>query len=332
MKKFAFIGAGSFIFTRNLVRDILTFPAFFDCEIALMDINEEKLDKVALACEKIVNTMNLPAKITKTTDRRTALNGADGVLCTVFNGGTEIWKHEIEVPKKYGIDVVIGDTRSIAGIFRALQEYLFWILQVLDSGNVKYLNTNKTVIRSEDITTHIDGSQLRMFDVDKNARLVMGYNPTTKKYEFTMFNDTGNTTITLDSNGNAIFKGKITASEIEGGTITGAKITGGSIKSDTTIDVETDLRVGNNVFVGEANEASGTTKKVQFYDDESDDRRGQIQANKLSSGLVEIKLVANKKRLNALEGIFDYSGAEILSKNHSMYVTVGGVNYPVQFG
>ena len=42
-KKFAFIGSGSVVFTRNLVRDILTFPAFADCEIALMDINEENL-------------------------------------------------------------------------------------------------------------------------------------------------------------------------------------------------------------------------------------------------------------------------------------------------
>ena len=46
MKKFAFIGAGSFVFTRNLVRDLLTFPAFEDCQIALMDINPERLERI----------------------------------------------------------------------------------------------------------------------------------------------------------------------------------------------------------------------------------------------------------------------------------------------
>jgi len=54
MAKFAFIGGGSFGFTRKLVRDILTFPAFADAEIALMDIDEERLDYIKRACEKIV--------------------------------------------------------------------------------------------------------------------------------------------------------------------------------------------------------------------------------------------------------------------------------------
>ena len=46
MKKFAFIGAGSFIFTRNLVRDLLSFPAFEDCELALMDTDPERLESL----------------------------------------------------------------------------------------------------------------------------------------------------------------------------------------------------------------------------------------------------------------------------------------------
>ena len=51
MKKFAFIGAGSYGFTRTLVRDLLTFPAFEDCELALMDINPLRLEKIT-ACAK----------------------------------------------------------------------------------------------------------------------------------------------------------------------------------------------------------------------------------------------------------------------------------------
>ena len=121
MKKFAFIGAGSFCFTRTLVKDILTFPAFRDCEIALMDINHERLNKIKLACEKIVMAMGVPASITATLSREEALTGADGVLCTIFNGGIDIWRYDIEVPKKYGVDINVGDTRSVSGIFRALR-------------------------------------------------------------------------------------------------------------------------------------------------------------------------------------------------------------------
>ena len=120
-KKFAFIGAGSFTFTRNLVRDLLTFPAFADCEIALMDIHPERLALIHKVCDKINAAMGTAAKITSTLDRREALEGADGVLCTVFNGDIDIWRHDIEIPKTFGVDTNIGDTRSVSGIFRALR-------------------------------------------------------------------------------------------------------------------------------------------------------------------------------------------------------------------
>ena len=91
MKKFAFIGAGSLQFTSKTTRDLLTFEAFKDCEIALMDIDQNNLDNIYRICLRIKEAMNCPdCKITKTTDRIEALKGADGVLCTVFNGGLDI--------------------------------------------------------------------------------------------------------------------------------------------------------------------------------------------------------------------------------------------------
>lgn len=120
-KKFAFIGAGSFVFTRNLVRDLLTFPAFADCEIALMDIHAERLALIHKVCDKINAAMGGTATITSTLSRQEALDGADGVLCTVFNGDIDIWRHDIEIPKTFGVDTNIGDTRSVSGIFRALR-------------------------------------------------------------------------------------------------------------------------------------------------------------------------------------------------------------------
>lgn len=120
--KFTFIGAGSLQFTTSCMRDLLTFPAFKNCEICLMDIDRENLENVYRVCLRIRDAMNCPdCTVTTTMDRVEALKGADGVLCTVFNGGIEIWRHDIEIPKKYGVDINVGDTRSVSGIFRALR-------------------------------------------------------------------------------------------------------------------------------------------------------------------------------------------------------------------
>ena len=120
--KVAFIGAGSLQFTGSCMRDLLTFPAFRDCEIALMDINETNLQNIYRVCLRIREAMNCPdCKVTMTTSRAEALKGADGVLCTVFNGDIDIWRYDIEIPKKYGVDINVGDTRSVSGIFRALR-------------------------------------------------------------------------------------------------------------------------------------------------------------------------------------------------------------------
>jgi len=121
MKKFAFIGAGSFAFTRAVVRDLLTFPAFEDSEFCLMDINPERLEGIRRCVQLIIDTAKKPARVTTTLSRAEALTGADGVLCTVFNGDIDVWRHDTEVPMKYGVDVNVGDTRNVAGIFRALR-------------------------------------------------------------------------------------------------------------------------------------------------------------------------------------------------------------------
>jgi alpha-galactosidase len=121
MTKVAFIGAGSFGFTRKLVKDLLTFPLLEDCTIALMDINPERLDYIKRAVDRIVAEGNYPAKVEATMDRVEALRGADAVICTILAGGVQVWRHDIEIPKSYGIDTNVGDTRGPSGIFRALR-------------------------------------------------------------------------------------------------------------------------------------------------------------------------------------------------------------------
>ncbi len=121
MTKIAFIGAGSLGFTRKLVRDIFTFPLLRDAEIALMDIDAERLDFSYRAIKRIAELSNYPAKISATQNRVEALRDADAVLMTILAGGTQVWRHDIEIPKQFGVDINVGDTRGPSGIFRALR-------------------------------------------------------------------------------------------------------------------------------------------------------------------------------------------------------------------
>jgi len=121
MPKITFIGAGSFGFTRTLVRDLLTFPTLAGSHIALMDINPERLDFANRAVQRIIDAGEYPATVSATMDRAEALQDADFVIVTILVGSTDVWRHDIEIPKKYGVDINIGDTRGVAGIFRAMR-------------------------------------------------------------------------------------------------------------------------------------------------------------------------------------------------------------------
>jgi alpha-galactosidase len=121
MTKITFIGAGSLGFTEGLVRDILTFPLLKDAHIALMDIDAERLDFAHRKVQKLLSAGNYPATVSATLDRVEALKGADVVLTTILSGSTEVWRHDIEIPKKYGVDINVGDTRGPSGIFRFLR-------------------------------------------------------------------------------------------------------------------------------------------------------------------------------------------------------------------
>jgi alpha-galactosidase len=121
MTKITFIGAGSLEFTGELVRDILTFSLLQDATISLMDIDAERLKFAETAVTKIITEGQYPANVVATLDRAEALKGADAVLTTILSGSTEIWRHDIEIPKKYGVDINVGDTRGPSGIFRFLR-------------------------------------------------------------------------------------------------------------------------------------------------------------------------------------------------------------------
>ncbi len=119
--KIVFIGAGSMGFTRSLVSDLLTFDRTRDAELCLVDINKERLKFAQRMVQKLVDCENFPATVTATTDRREAFKGADAVMVTILCGNVNVWQHDILIPKKYGVDINVGDTRGVSGIFRALR-------------------------------------------------------------------------------------------------------------------------------------------------------------------------------------------------------------------
>jgi alpha-galactosidase len=121
MTKITFIGAGSLGFTAPLVRDLLTFPLLEGATIALMDIDAERLEWAKKGVEKLIAAGKRRATVEATLDRTEALKGSDVVLTTILAGSTEVWRHDVEIPKKYGVDINVGDTRGPSGIFRFLR-------------------------------------------------------------------------------------------------------------------------------------------------------------------------------------------------------------------
>lgn len=121
MTRITFIGAGSIGFTRTLVRDILTFDRLRDAELVLMDIDPERLEFAERSVRRIIELGKYPATVRTTMSRAEALQGADVVMVTILAGGVQVWRHDIEIPKRYGIDINVGDTRGPSGIFRALR-------------------------------------------------------------------------------------------------------------------------------------------------------------------------------------------------------------------
>ena len=122
MTKIAMIGAGSTVFMKNILTDILLEEPFANCHIVLQDIDGARLKTSKLVAEKVAATIGVSPIIDATTDRRAALQDADFVVVMIQVGGykpsTVI---DFEIPAKYGLTQTIGDTLGIGGIMRGLR-------------------------------------------------------------------------------------------------------------------------------------------------------------------------------------------------------------------
>ena len=122
MVKLTFIGAGSTIFMKNIVGDMLHFESLRDATITLMDINADRLAESALVARAMVAKMGTGATIETTTDQRRALEGADFVVTAFQVGGYRpCTVTDFEIPKSYGLHQTIGDTLGVGGIMRGLR-------------------------------------------------------------------------------------------------------------------------------------------------------------------------------------------------------------------
>lgn len=122
MAKVTFIGAGSTVFARNLLGDILGFEELAESEIVLFDIDAERLETSELVARRVADTLGAPAKIVATTDRRAALDGADYAINMIQVGGYEpCTVTDFEIPKRFGLRQTIADTLGVGGIMRGLR-------------------------------------------------------------------------------------------------------------------------------------------------------------------------------------------------------------------
>jgi alpha-galactosidase len=121
MVKISFIGAGSMVFAKNLIGDILSYSRLENCSIVLMDIDEHRLEQTEQAARTMIENGGVEATVEATTDRQVALESADYVLNMINVGGTEPFENEIRIPEQYGVKQAIGDTLGPGGIFRALR-------------------------------------------------------------------------------------------------------------------------------------------------------------------------------------------------------------------
>ena len=122
MTKIAMIGAGSTVFMKNILTDILLEEPFAKCEFALQDIDPKRLATSKLVAERVAEVLPVSPVISATENRREALKGADFVIVMIQVGGykpsTVI---DFEIPAKYGLKQTIADTLGIGGIMRGLR-------------------------------------------------------------------------------------------------------------------------------------------------------------------------------------------------------------------
>lgn len=122
MVKITIIGAGSTVFARNLIGDILSFDELKTVELCLHDLNADRLSLSAAIVKRIAAGQHASPSITTTTDRAEALTGAAYVIAMFqIDDAPEATIIDFELPRRYGLHQTMGDTFGLPGIMRGLR-------------------------------------------------------------------------------------------------------------------------------------------------------------------------------------------------------------------
>ncbi len=121
MAKIAMIGAGSIVFCKTLMNDLLSTPALQGSHYALMSRTWPKLEKMKNFIQRVIDENSLDATVSATLDRKEARQDADYVVIMIQVGGLDAFRHDYEIPMKFGVDQCIGDTLGPGGVLRALR-------------------------------------------------------------------------------------------------------------------------------------------------------------------------------------------------------------------
>ena len=141
--KVAIIGAGSTVFARQLMTDILAVPGLRPGVFALVDIDAERLALAHQIGEHLVKLSGKPWRVTASTERTQVLQDCDYAINTIEVAGLANVRHDFDIPLKYGVNQCIGDTIGPGGIFKALRTGPAWLDIVRD---VERLSPRATIL------------------------------------------------------------------------------------------------------------------------------------------------------------------------------------------
>src|SRR5690242_18553732 len=130
--KVTLVGAGSTVFARQLMTDILAIPGLDEGVFALVDVDATRLDLARRIAERLVELTGAHWKVEASTDRNDVLDGTDYLINSIEVAGLKNVRFDYDIPLKYGVDQCIGDTIGPGGIFKALRTGPAWLDIVAD--------------------------------------------------------------------------------------------------------------------------------------------------------------------------------------------------------
>jgi alpha-galactosidase len=133
MPKVTIIGAGSAVFSTEIMSDVLSTPALDKGTFALVDIHQGRLELAHQMAEFLIELSGRDWQVVASTDRTKVLPGSDYVINTIEVAGRENVRHDYDIPLKYGVDQCIGDTIGPGGLFKALRTLPVWLEILADT-------------------------------------------------------------------------------------------------------------------------------------------------------------------------------------------------------